>query len=153
MVAIFPLPHPCAIRFPKWNRQTPTSSIPSALWWSLFSFFSLYIIFLLCLPMCLSLCLLGAVFATAHRPDRSEQWSCGGEQFQAPPRRVTTGAIDFPSQIVKSPQILSHLLLMLAIFPFPCAIRFPKSNRQSSTSPISSAFSGRYFSLAAPMCN
>ena len=53
--------------------------------------------------------------------------------------------LDFPSQIVKLPQVLSHLLLMLAIFPFPCAIRFPKSNRQSSTSPISSAFSGRYF--------
>ena len=35
-------------------------------------------------------------------------------------------------------------------FSFPCAIRFPKSNRQISTSPFSSAFSGRYLSLAAP---
>ena len=61
--------------------------------------------------------------------------------------------IDFSAQIVKSPEILSHLLLMVAIFPFPCAIRFPKSNRQTPTSPISSAFSGRYFSLAAPMCH
>ena len=52
--------------------------------------------------------------------------------------------IDFSAQIVKSPEILSHLLLMVAIFPFPCAIRFPKSNRQTPTSPISSAFSGRY---------
>ena len=44
---------------------------------------------------------------------------------------------------------------MVAIFPLPhpCAIRFPKSNRQTPTSPISSAFSGRYFSLAAPMCH
>ena len=44
-------------------------------------------------------------------------------------------------------EILSHLLLVVAIFPLPhpCAIRFPKSNRQISTSPISSAFSGRYF--------
>ena len=56
--------------------------------------------------------------------------------------------IDFPAQIVKSPQILSHLLLVVAIFPFPCAIRFPKSNRQISLSPISSAFSGRYSTLS-----
>ena len=97
------------------------------------------------------LCLPGAAFATADRPDRSEQWSCGCEQFQAPPRWDTTGAIDFPSQVVKSPQIiLSHLLLMVAIFPFPCAIRFPKSNHQISTSPISSAFSGPYMSLFFP---
>ena len=54
VVAIFPLPHPCAIRFPKSNRQTPTSPLSSALWWLLFSFFSFYIIFLLCLPLCLS---------------------------------------------------------------------------------------------------
>ena len=54
VVAIFPLPHPCAIRFPKSNLQTPTSPISSALQWSLFSFFSFYIIFLLCLPVCLS---------------------------------------------------------------------------------------------------
>ena len=42
---------------------------------------------------------------------------------------------------------------MVAIFPLPhpCAFRFPRSNRQISKSPISSAFRGRYFSLAAPM--
>ena len=99
-------------------------------------------------------------------------------------RRDTTGAIAFPrsnrqisrspissafirryfslaapmrrsiSQL-KSPQVLSHLLLVVAIFPLPhpCAIRFPRSNRQISTNPISSAFSGRYFSVAAPMCH
>ena len=55
--------------------------------------------------------------------------------------------IDFPAEIVKSPEILSHLLLMVAIFSFPCAVRFPKSNHQISRNPISSAFSGRYFSL------
>ena len=100
-------------------------------------------------------CVSPGAFATAHRPDRSEQWSCGGEQFQAPPRWDTTGAIDFPAQIVQSPQILSHVLLVVAIFPLPhtCAIRFPKSNPQTPTSPISSAFSGRYSSLAAPVCH
>ena len=43
---------------------------------------------------------------------------------------------------LKSPQVLSHLLLVVAIFPLPhpCAIRFPRSNRQISTNPISSAF-------------
>ena len=271
VVAIFPLPHPCAIRFPKSNRQTPTSPISSALQWSLFSFFSIYIIFLLCLPLCLSvvsprvcncwpsspfwavklwgraipsaspvrhngchrfpkskrqinthiissafggryffpwprpcatrfprpnphksylicfavvaihifphftsfsccvsrcaspLCLPGEAFATADRPALSEQWSFGGEQFQAPPWWDTTCAIDFPSQIVKSPQILSHLLLVVAIFPLPnpCAIRFPKSNRQTPTSPISSALQWSLFSffsfyiiflLCLPLC-
>ena len=146
MVAIFPLPHPCAIRFPKSN--------PHKSYLICFVVVAIQLLFSCCVSRCVSpLCLAGAAFATAHRPDRSEQWSCGCEQFQAPPRWDTTGAIDFPSQIVKSPQILSHLLLMVAIFPFPCAIRFPKSNRQISTSPISSAFSGRYFSLAAPMCH
>ena len=88
-------------------------------------------------------------FATADCPARSEQWSCGGEQFQAPPRWDTTGAIDFPSQIVKSPQVLSHLLSVVAIFPLPhpCAIRFPKSNRQTPTSPISSALQWSLFSF------
>ena len=109
-----------------------------------YSAFSHFASFSCCVSRCVSpLCLPGAAIATAHRPDRSEQWSCGGEQFQAPPRWDITGAIDFPAQIVKSPH-LSHLLLMVAIFPFPCAIGFPKSNRQISTSPISSAFSGRY---------
>jgi len=57
--------------------------------------------------------------------------------------------LDFSSQIVKAPQVLSHLLLEVTTFslPQPCGIRFPKSNRQIPTSPISSAFSGRYFSL------
>ena len=93
--------------------------------------------------------------------------------------------LDFAGQIVKSPQVLFHLLLVVAIFPLPhpravrflrsdrqiskspisylllevaifpvprpCAIRFPRSNRQISKSPISAAFSGSYFSLAAPM--
>ena len=116
--------------------------------------------------------------------------------------------LDFPSQIVKSPQVLSHLLLVVAIqlflilhhFPVVSpvvsvrcvspgrqlqlltvhtvlsseavgasgsrrlpgeeqwrdtmgAIAFPRSNRQISRNPISSAFGGRYFSLAAPMCH
>ena len=76
-----------------------------------YSAFSQFTSFSCCVSRCVSpFCLPGAAFATAHRPDRSEQWSCGGEQFQAPPRWDTTGAIDFPSQIVKSPQVLSHLL-------------------------------------------
>ena len=47
--------------------------------------------------------------------------------------------LDFPGQIVKSPQILFHLLLVVAIFPLPHprAIRFLRSNRQISKSPIS----------------
>ena len=109
------------------------------------------------------LCLPGEAFATADRPARSEQWSCGGEQFQAAPRSDTTGAIDFPSQIVKSPQVLSHLLLVVTIFPLPhpCAIRFPKSNRPTPTSPISSALQWSLFSffsvyiiflLCLPLC-
>ena len=200
MVAIFPLPHPCAIRFPKSNRQTHTSPISSALQWSLFSFISVYIIFLLCLPLCLSVVSPGEAFATADRPARSEQWSFGGEQFQAPPRWDTTGAIDFPSQIVKPPRVLSNLLCsgrysaFSHFISFSCCVSrcasplclsvvsprggvcncwpsspfwavklwgravpsaspvrhnwchiFPKSNRQISTNPISSAFSGRYF--------
>ena len=75
-------------------------------------------------------CVPGEAFATADRPARSEQWSCGGEQFQAPPRWGTTGAIDFPSQIVKSPQVL-----VVAIFfswPRPCAIRLPRPNPHKS---------------------
>ena len=42
--------------------------------------------------------------------------------------------LDFLSQIAKAPQVLSHLLLVVAIFhlPHPCAIRFPRSvNRQN----------------------
>ena len=108
-----------------------------------YSAFSQFTSFSCCVSRCASpLCLPGEAFATADRPARSEQWSCGGEQFQAPPRWDTTGAIDFPSQSVKSPQVLSHLLSVVAIFPLPhtCAIRFPKSNRQTPTSPISSAF-------------
>ena len=106
VLVIFPLPHPCAIRFLKSNRP------PQVLSHRAFS---------------------GRLFfpCRAHVPS------------------------DFPGQIVKSPQVLSHLLLVVAIFPLPhpCAIRFLRSNRQIPTSPISSAFSGRYFSLAAPMCH
>ena len=100
-----------------------------------YSCFSHFTSFSCCVSRCASpLCLPGEAFATADRPARSEQWSCGGEQFQAPPRWDTTGAIDFPSQIVKSPQILSHLLLVVAIFPLPrpCAIRFPRPNLHKS---------------------
>ena len=52
--------------------------------------------------------------------------------------------LDFRDQ---PPQVLSHLLLVVKVFPLPrpCAIRFPRSNRQivKTTSPISSAFSGQ----------
>ena len=115
------LPHP-AIRFPKSN-SNPHKSISSAS--GCYSAFSHFTSFSCCVSCCASpLCLPGEAFSTADRPARSEQWSFGGEQFQAPPRWDTTGAIDFPSQIVKSPH-----------------------------STISSAFSGRYFSLATPMCH
>ena len=41
---------------------------------------------------------------------------------------------------VENPQVLSHLLFVVAIFPLPhpCAIRFPRSKHQIPTSPISS---------------
>ena len=83
-----------------------------------YSAFSHFTLFSCCVSHCASpLCLPGEAFATADRPDRSEQWSCGGEQFPGETqRRNTTGAI-----------------------------AFPRSNRPISTNPISSAFSGRYF--------
>ena len=193
-----PVRHNWCHRFPKSNRQISTSPISSAFsgrYMSLFfpchthvpfdfpsqivkppqvlshllcsgrySAFSQFTSFSCCVSRCaFPLCLPGEAFATADRPARSEQWSFGGEQFQAPPRWDTTGAIDFPSQIVKSPQIVSHLLLVVTIFPLPhpCAIRFPKSNRPTPTSPISSALQWSLFSffsvyiiflLCLPLC-
>ena len=138
-----------------------------------YSSFSHFTSFSSCVSRCVSpLCVPGGGFASAHRPDRSVGASSSKRLPGETQRRDTTGAIAFPrsnrqisrnpissafsghyfslaapmrlsiSQL-KSPQVLSHLLLVIAIFPFPCAIRFPKSNRQISTSPISSAFSGR----------
>ena len=102
VVAIFSLPHPCAIRFPRSNRQISTNPISYAFSGRYFS---------LAAPMC-----------------------------------------NWISQVKSSnPHKSYHLLLVVAIFPFPCAIAFPRSNRPISTNPISSAFSGRYFSL--PMCH
>ena len=96
MVAIFPLPRPYAIRFPRSNRQISKSPISSAF---------------------------------------------SGRYFS-----LAAAASDFPSQIVKSPQVLSHLLSVVAIFPLPhpCAIRFPKSNRQTPTVLSHLLCSGRY---------
>ena len=122
VVAIFPFP--CAIRFPKSNRQTPTGPISSALLWSLFSFFSFYIIFLLCLPLCLSVV--------------SPQ---GGVCNCWPSRPFW--AVKLWGRAVPSASPVRH----------NWCHRFPKSNRQISTSPISSAFSGRYFALATPKCH
>ena len=51
----------------------------------------------------------------------------GASSSKRLPGQTQLCAIDFPSQIVKSPQVLSHLLLVVAI----C----------------------RYFSVAAPMCH
>ena len=118
VVAIFPLPHPCAIRFPKSNRQTPTSPLSSALWWLLFSFFSFYIIFLLCLPLCLSV--------VSPR---------GGVCNCSPSRPFW--AVKLWGREVPSPSPVRH----------NGCHRFPKSNRSISTNPISSAFYARYFSL------
>ena len=87
VVAIFPLP--CAIRFPRSNRQIFTNPISSA-FSGRYSAFSHFTLFSCCVSRCVSpLCLPGEAFATAHRPHLSEQWSCGGEQFQAPPRTNT----------------------------------------------------------------
>ena len=62
--------------------------------------------------------------------------------------------LDFTGQIVKSPQVLVHMLFVVAIFPLPrpCAIRFSRSNRQIPTSPISYAFTrGRASWLPLPI--
>ena len=118
MVAIFPLPHPCAIRFPKSNRQTPTSPISSVLQWSLFSFFSVYIIFLLCLPLCLSVL-----------PPRGRVCNC------SPSRPFW--AVKLWGRAVPSASPVRH----------NGCHRFPKSNRQISTSPISSALQWSLFSF------
>ena len=101
MLAIFPFP--CAIRFPKSNRQSSTSPISSAfsgryfchthvpldfpsqivklpqvlshlLCSGRYSAFSHFTSFSCCVSRCVSpLCLPGAAFASADRPDRSEQ--------------------------------------------------------------------------------
>ena len=143
VVAIFPLPHPCAIRFPKSNRQISTSPISSALSGRYFS-------------LAASMCHEISQFKSSN-PLKSYLicFYFSGRYFSLAAPMCIHVALDFPSQIVKFPKVLSHLLLVVDIFPLPhpCAIRFPKSYRQISTSPISSAFSGRYFSLAAPMCH
>ena len=157
VVAIFPLPHPCAIGFLKSNRQIPTSSISSS-FSGRYSTFSHFTSFSCCVSRCVSpLCLPGEAFATAHRPDRSEQWSCGGEQFQAPPRRDTTerhNGCHCISQIKSSNLQKSYLICFYSSLFFPCRAHAPIDfPAQIPTSPISSAFSGRYFSLAAPVCH
>ena len=186
VVAIFPLPHPCAIRFPRSNRQIPTSPISSAFSGRYFSLPRSCAIrfptpnphksYLICFytgkgiqacdfgqprvedPQVLShLLLVVAVFPLPHscairfpRPNPHKSYLIcfyTGKGIQA---------CDFGQMLrVEDPQVLSHLLLVVAIFPLPhpCAIRFPRSNPQISTSPTSSAFIGRYFSLAAPMCH
>ena len=150
MVAIFPLPHPRAIRFPRSNRQIstspissalqwslffpchthvpldfpsqivkpPTSPISSALQWSLFSFFSVYIIFLLCLPLYL---------------------------FVLPPRgRVCNCSPSSPFWAVK---LWGRAVPSASPVRHNGCHRFPKSNRQISTSPISSALQWSLFSF------
>ena len=96
--------------------QIPTSPISSALQWSLFMFFSFYIIFLLCLPLCLSV--------VSRR---------GGVCNCSPSRPFW--AVKLWGRAVPSASPVRH----------NGCHRFPKSNRQIHTSPISSAFSGRYF--------
>ena len=118
------------LRFPRSNRQIPTNPIS-------FAFSVRY--FSLAAPMCQS-----DFRGQIPTSPISSAFSRRYFSLAAPMRHSI-------SQL-KSPQILSHLLLVVAIFPLPhpCAIRFPRSTRQISTNPISSAF-GRYFSLAAPM--
>ena len=93
VVKVFPLLHPSAIRFPRSNRQIPTSPISSSFsgCWPSRPFWAVK--------------LLGRAVPSAspERHNRETQ------------RRDTTGAI-----------------------------RFPSSNRQIPTSPISSSFSGRW---------
>ena len=137
VIAIFPLPHPCAMRFPSSKRQIPTSPISSA-------FCGRY--FPLPRPSAIR-------FPRSNRQMSTSPISsafCGRYFF---PCRAHV-PLDFPGQIVKSPQVLSHLLFVVAIFPLPrpSAIRFPRSNRQIPTSPISSVFTrGRASWLPLPI--
>ena len=191
VVAIFPLPHPSAIRIPRsLNRQNPHKSylicfvvVAIQLFLSLHHFPVVSpVVSLRCVSpgRRLQLLTVQTVLSSEAVAASSSKRLPGETQC-----RDTTGAIAFPrlnrqisrnpvssafsgryfslaspmrhsTSQLNSPQILSHLLLVVAIFPLPhpCAIRFPKSNRQTPTSPISSAFSGRiFFSLAAPMCH
>ena len=128
-VAVFPLPHSCVIRFPRPNPHKT---------------------YLICFytGMGIQAC----DFAQMPRVEDPQVLSHLLLVVAIIPLPRPCATFDFPGQIVKAPQVLSHLLLVVAIFPLPrpCVIRFLKSNRQISTSPISSAFSGRYFSIAAP---
>ena len=56
----------------------------------------------------------------------------GASSSKRLPGQTQRVPLHFPDQIVQSPQILSHLLLMLAIFPFPCTIGFPRPNPHKS---------------------
>ena len=139
VVAIFPVPHPCAIRFPRSNRQIPTSPIS-------FAFCGRY--FSLAAPTC-------HWISQVESPNKSPQVLSHLLLVVAIFPLPHPGAIRFPSskrQIPTSP-ISSAFVVAIFPLPHPCAIRFPSSNRPISTSPISSAFSGRYFFLAAPMCH
>ena len=154
VVAIFHWP--CAIRFPRSNRQIITNPISSA-FSGRYSAFSHFTLFSCCVSRNIyPLCLPGEAFATAHRPHLSEQWSCGGEQFQAPPRTITMERHNgchciYQIKSLNRPEILSHLLFRGRYF-FPCRTHAPLDfPAPIPTSPISSAFSGRYFSLAAPV--
>ena len=73
VVAIFPLPHPCAIRFSSQIVKSPQVLSHLLLVVAIQLFLILHH-FPVVSSRCVSpLCLPGAAIATAHRPDRSEQ--------------------------------------------------------------------------------
>ena len=136
MVAIFPLPPPCAIRFPKSNPHTS---------------------YLICFytGKGIQACDFGSVSRVENPQVLSHLLFLVGDIFPLPHQCAIrfpksnahtsylicfyTGkgiqACDFGSvSRVENPQVLSHLLSVVAIFPLPhqWAIRFPKSNAHTS---------------------
>ena len=147
VVAIFPLPHPCAIRFPKSKSSNPHKSYLICFAVVAIQLFLILHHFPVVSPGVSLRCVSPGrrlQLLTVQTVLSSE--AVGASSSKRLPGETQRVPLHFPDQIVKSPEILSHLLLVVAIFslPHPCAIRFPKSNRQIPTSSISSSFSGRY---------
>ena len=121
VVAIFPLPHPCAIGYLKSDRQIPTNSISSS-FSGRYSTFSHFTSFSCCVSRCVSpgrrlqLLTVQAVLGSE---------AVGAGSSKRLPGETQRVPLDFPSQIVKSPQVLSHLLLVVAIQFFLILHHFP----------------------------
>ena len=149
-----PVRHNGCHRFPKSNRQISTSPISSA--------FSGRYLFSLAAPLCHQI-------SQAKSPQVLSHLLCSGRyscfshftSFSCCVSRCAS-PLCLPGrrlQLLTVQPVLSSEALGRAV-PSASPVRhngchrFPKSNRQISTNPISSAFSGRnFFSLAAPMCH